>query len=90
MSETNSEAQCCRLSWKDSITNTAKKLLENPSIAPGRIAAERMVICESCEEYSSKTTLCNVCHCIMPLKTSFANMECPLQKWHEWEGSHES
>jgi hypothetical protein len=24
-----------------------------------------------------------VCHCIMPLKTTFANMSCPLDKWKE-------
>lgn len=89
MEENNSGTQCCRLSWKDSITNTAKKLLENPTIAPSHIAAERMTICESCDEYNPRTTLCSACHCIMPLKTSFANMGCPLKKWEEWEVSHE-
>lgn len=66
------------------MTKTAKKLVENPSIAPGHIAKLRMEVCESCEEYSSSTTTCKVCHCIMPLKTSFANMDCPLEKWGEW------
>jgi predicted nucleic acid binding AN1-type Zn finger protein len=75
--------ECCKISWKDSLVDTAKRLISNPRLAPSKVASERMLICEACDKYSPLTTTCDVCHCIMPLKTTFANMSCPLGKWQE-------
>lgn len=76
---------CCRKSFAASIKDTAKRLLEDPTIAPRLTAAERMEICESCEQYIPDKGQCSVCGCFMKLKTTMANMRCPLDKWTEWE-----
>ena len=75
---------CCRRSFAASIKDTAKRLLEDPSVAPRAVAAERLKICEDCDRYTKKKT-CEICMCFMPLKTTMSNMACPLDKWSEWK-----
>lgn len=75
---------CCRRSFAASIKDTAKRLLEDPTIAPRRVANERMTICEQCEHFLPMTGQCEICQCYMKLKTTMANMRCPLDKWEEW------
>ena len=75
---------CCRRSFAASIKDTARRLLEDPSVAPRAVAAERMAICESCDHYTDKKT-CEICQCFMPLKTTMSNMKCPLDKWLEYK-----
>jgi hypothetical protein len=75
---------CCRRSFAASIKDTAKRLLEDPSVAPRTIAAERLAICEGCDRYTKKKT-CELCQCFMPLKTTMSNMRCPIDKWTEYK-----
>jgi len=75
---------CCRRTFANSIKDTAKRLLENPTIAPRAIAQERMTICESCDRYLPDSKICEICGCYLPLKTAAANMRCPIDKWGEW------
>jgi hypothetical protein len=81
---TEEAPDCCRRSFAASIKDTAKRLLENPSMAPRVVAKERMDICESCDRYTSDSQQCSICLCFMPLKTAAANMRCPIDKWTEW------
>ena len=85
MGDVNTEnPECCRRSFAASIKDTAKRLLEDPTVAPRAVAAERLTICEGCDRYTKKKT-CEICQCYMPLKTTMANMACPIEKWIEWK-----
>ena len=75
--------ECCRRSFAASIKDTAKRLLENPKLAPRKVTANRMEICRACNHFDQLTTQCSQCLCIMSLKTTFANVKCPLDKWGE-------
>jgi hypothetical protein len=77
------DPECCRRSFAASIKDTARRLLEDPSVAPRSVANERLAICESCDRYTSKKT-CEICQCFMPLKTTMSNMKCPIDKWMEY------
>ena len=83
MDEELETLDCCRRSFAVSIKDTAKRLLENPTVAPRSVANARLKICESCDRYTSKKT-CEICQCFMPLKTTMANMTCPIDLWKEW------
>jgi len=48
---------------------------------PASIKQRRMDICNDCDKYNSLTKTCGICHCIMPIKTLFANFSCPDKKW---------
>ena len=80
---TEESPECCRRSFAASIKDTAKRLLEDPSIAPRRVSMLRMEICEGCDRYTDAKT-CEICQCYMPLKTTMSNMKCPIDKWTEW------
>jgi len=75
---------CCRRSFAASIKDTARRLLEDPTVAPRRVAILRMEVCEDCDHYIKDSGQCDICLCYMKLKTTMANMECPLGKWTEW------
>jgi hypothetical protein len=77
--------ECCRRSFAASIKDTARRLLEDPTIAPRAVHNERMRICEGCDRYRKLTQTCEICQCFMPLKTAAANMKCPIDKWSEWK-----
>ena len=83
MDEEVEAPDCCRRSFAASIKDTAKRLLEDPSIAPRRVSMLRMEVCESCDRYTKAKT-CEICQCYMPLKTTMSNMKCPIDKWTEW------
>jgi hypothetical protein len=78
--------ECCRRSFAASIKDTARRLLGDPTVAPRAVAAERLEICKACDRYTDKRT-CELCQCFMPLKTTMANMKCPLDKWSEWKSN---
>ncbi len=85
MEDVNAEnPECCRRSFAASLKDTALRLLKNPKLAPRAIAAERLAICERCDRYKADTTQCEICQCFMPIKTTFANVKCPLDKWEEY------
>jgi len=75
---------CCRKSFAASIKDTARRLLEDPTVAPRDVSRQRMKICAECDRYKEDSQLCEICGCFMPLKTAAANMRCPLDKWEEW------
>ncbi len=79
-----SNPECCRKSFAASIKDTAKRLLEDPTVAPRSVHNDRMAICESCDRYREDSQTCEICRCYMPLKTTMANMKCPIDKWEEW------
>ena len=81
---TESSPECCRRSFAASVKDTARRLLEDPTVAPRAVAHERMTICESCDRFTAAKT-CEICQCYMPLKTTMANMKCPIEKWTEWK-----
>jgi len=76
--------ECCRRSFAASIKDTARRLLEDPTVAPRAVATERMEICEKCDRFRKDSKTCEICGCFMPLKTASANMKCPIDKWVEW------
>jgi hypothetical protein len=80
---TEEAPDCCRRSFAASIKDTAARLLQDPTIAPRVVSRQRLDICESCDRYTEKKT-CEICQCYMPLKTTMANMKCPIDKWVEW------
>lgn len=77
--------ECCRRSFSASLKDTAKRLLENPRLAPRKVAKERLEVCQSCDRYIPENMQCSICQCIMPLKTTMANMKCPIDKWTEYD-----
>ena len=82
---TDDAPDCCRRSFAASIKDTARRLLEDSTVAPRSVANERLAICESCDRYMPESGQCSICMCYMKLKCAMANMECPLQKWSEWK-----
>ena len=83
MDEEVEAPDCCRRSFASSVKDTAKRLLEDPSMAPRRVAMLRLEVCEACDRYTPAKT-CEICQCYMPLKTTMSNMKCPIDKWTEW------
>lgn len=75
---------CCRRSFAASIKDTARRLIEDPTIAPRSVSRQRLKICEGCDRYREETGQCEICLCYMKLKTTMANMSCPIDKWSEW------
>lgn len=82
--ENTNPLDCCRKSFGASIKDTAKRLLQDPTVAPRRVALLRMETCENCMRYDKQGQKCEICGCFMPLKTTMANMRCPIDKWTEW------
>ena len=76
--------ECCRRSFAASLKDTARRLLDDPTIAPCDVSRQRLEICEGCDRYTAKKT-CEICQCFMPLKTTMANMACPIDLWKEWK-----
>lgn len=87
--ENTDNLECCRRSFGDSLKDTARRLIQNPRFAPRAVARERLSICEECDRYICDKMQCSLCQCIMPLKTTMANMRCPLDKWTEYDGHGE-
>jgi hypothetical protein len=83
---TNENPECCRRSFGASIRDTAARLLADPTIAPRQVAKDRLAICESnvCGAFNERGSTCERCGCYMPLKTTMANMRCPVDHWTEW------
>jgi hypothetical protein len=45
------------------------------------VSAARYTICQSCDNFSSLTTLCKECNCFMLVKTKLQAAVCPINKW---------
>jgi hypothetical protein len=46
-----------------------------------KVAAERLDICEACDQYNIITTQCGKCGCFMKVKTLLKSSSCPIDKW---------
>jgi hypothetical protein len=77
--------ECCRRSFAASIKDTAKRVLEDPTIAPRNVALERLDVCSNCDHFRRDKHTCDICGCFMPMKVTMANMRCPIDKWEEWK-----
>jgi len=55
---------------------SAVAIIKNPRIMN---EGERLAICKKCEHYNNGR--CKVCGCFMFIKTRFAAMKCPINKW---------
>jgi len=73
--------ECCRRSFGASLFDTASRFMQDPTPAPAAVKEERMEICNGCEH--NKNGFCELCGCVLKLKTGFANMKCPMDKWME-------
>lgn len=40
----------------------------------------RVQVCKQCE-HITKAFLCNMCKCFIPIKATFKDSKCPLNKW---------
>jgi hypothetical protein len=78
------DPDCCRRSFAASIKDTARRLLDDPTIAPRDVSRQRLEICEGCERFQEKSRICDLCGCYMPLKTTMSNMKCPIDRWTEY------
>jgi len=89
LESTNENPECCRRSFGASIKDTAARLLADPTIAPRQVAKDRLAICQSnvCGVFNERGSTCERCGCYMPLKTTMANMRCPIDHWTEWRRS---
>lgn len=82
--------ECCKRSFGDSLRDSARRVLENPKIVPRKVRTERLEICHKCDRYLPESDQCSICFCILGIKTSFANMRCPLDKWFEYPNPDEN
>ena len=86
MTEENREHQekCCSRNFFESLSDTARRALEDPTQAPVEVRKERMAICGQCEFMSHNR--CDLCKCFLPAKTMMANATCPHDppKWTEY------
>ena len=73
--------ECCRKSFGSSLFDTASRFLQDPTPAPADVQDERMALCRECEHNIGG--MCQLCGCVVRLKTGFANMRCPADKWVE-------
>lgn len=49
------------------------------------IKEERLRICQECDKFFVPTSICQVCGCLMKIKTAYAKAACPLNKWNKVE-----
>ena len=83
------DEECCRRTFRDSLKDSARRVLENPQIVPRKVRKRRLDICHSCDRYIEDSDQCSICLCILGIKASFANMKCPIDKWMEYKGPAE-
>jgi hypothetical protein len=57
------------------ILDLAKKFVDNPQ------AKERFEICLKCPKFDINTDRCQMCGCVMTLKTFIPIAKCPENKW---------
>jgi hypothetical protein len=74
---------CCKKSFFESLSDTARRALEDPTLAPVEVRKERMAVCGMCEFMAHNR--CELCGCFLPAKSMQANATCPHDppKWTE-------
>lgn len=51
---------------------------------PAEVQQQRYDICKSCDQFIKLTNQCKRCNCFLNLKTWFARVRCPLEKWEAY------
>jgi Family of unknown function (DUF6171) len=76
-----------------SVKDMAKSFIDSAKdVVAGAISGEnilvsddvresRLEICRSCEFFEKVKSRCSKCGCFMEIKTKFANVQCPIDKW---------
>jgi hypothetical protein len=66
-----------------SLRDIAIKVLkgELPPLADGELARERIKMCEQCIQYRKHIRTCNMCGCLLDIKTKFLEATCPIDLW---------
>lgn len=59
--------------------------LETTFTKTKEVSEKRLSICQQCEFYTSLTTRCQKCGCIMRFKTLLPTSKCPIEKWSKEE-----
>jgi len=77
--------ECCRVNIFKSAADTLKRVAKDKRTVTSSQQAERLSICVQCEHFASEKAVCKKCGCFLQLKTQFANMRCPIDKWTEIE-----
>jgi len=47
----------------------------------GRLARERLLICQACQHFRGSIMRCKICGCLMVIKARMKNAACPIGKW---------
>jgi hypothetical protein len=80
--------ECCKVNFLQSAADSLKRVVQDPTRVSEEQQESRMSICRSCEHFDANRTVCKQCGCFLQLKTQFANMRCPIGKWHELQNSN--
>jgi hypothetical protein len=69
----------------DKLKAVGKALSDKIEILSEEETNNRMDICKKCEKFNTNSNKgygrCEVCGCIMVIKTKFAQLACPIAKW---------
>ncbi len=69
-------------SLSETVTNSYGEIAKGQSVfVPETTSSTRMSICQSCDDFNSKTTQCRRCGCFMSAKTRLKHGSCPIGKW---------
>lgn len=69
-------------SLSDTVTDSFGEIAKGNGIFVSSATQQsRMQICDSCEDFNSKTTQCRKCGCFMSAKTRLKTASCPVGKW---------
>ena len=79
--------ECCKRNFFASLADTAMRMVKDPTIVPDDVKETRLAICAECEH--NKNGTCELCGCVLALKSTFGNMKCPIDKWAEFTKSKE-
>jgi len=65
------------------LRDIAIKLLhgELPPISSTELSAERLKMCNECEHFKRMIRQCDICGCMLDLKTKLLEAECPIGQW---------
>lgn len=53
-------------------------------LVPDSVQETRYNTCLNCDKFYSLLKTCQLCHCVMPLKTKLAMASCPIKKWDKY------
>lgn len=69
---------------KQKLEQKQSKSLLPEFFVPENVQKERYDICSNCDRLHKLLKTCQICHCVMPIKTKLPGASCPLSKWHKY------